>query len=133
MSFNSNTTGVTSGAGNVDQFLVLCVVFCSSYCLFFFYLQFLIGGFKLSIFLVIVFFVFLRFTVSYYPLVATNLSYNVREKTQNKQAKLKEQCRSNPAQSIPNYVRKLVSDLRQVGGFLGVFRSPLPIKLTVTI
>jgi hypothetical protein len=30
MSFNSNTTGVTSGAGTVDKILILCVVFCKS-------------------------------------------------------------------------------------------------------
>jgi hypothetical protein len=35
--------------------------------------------------------------------------------------------------SIQHYVIKLVSDLRQVGGFLGVPRFPPPIKLTATI
>jgi hypothetical protein len=45
--------------------------------------------------------------------------------------------RSNPVRgevySIQRYVIEFVSDLRQVGGFLWVFRFPLPIKLTVTI
>jgi hypothetical protein len=45
--------------------------------------------------------------------------------------------RSNPVRgevySIQRYVIKFASDLRQVGGFLWVFRFPLPIKLTVTI
>jgi hypothetical protein len=44
---------------------------------------------------------------------------------------------SNPANgevhSIQHYVIKLVSDLRQVGGFLQVLRLPPPIKLTATI
>jgi hypothetical protein len=35
--------------------------------------------------------------------------------------------------SIQHYVIKFVSDLRQVGGFLGVLRFPQPIKLTATI
>ena len=35
--------------------------------------------------------------------------------------------------SIQHYVIKFVSDLRQVGGFLRVFRFPPPIKLTATI
>jgi hypothetical protein len=35
--------------------------------------------------------------------------------------------------SIPHYVIKFVSDLRQVGDFLRVHRFPLPIKLTATI
>jgi hypothetical protein len=35
--------------------------------------------------------------------------------------------------SIQYYVIKLVSDLRQVGGFLRVLRFPLSIKLTATI
>ena len=35
--------------------------------------------------------------------------------------------------SIQYYVIKFVSHLRQVGGFLLVFRSPPPIKLTTTI
>ena len=34
---------------------------------------------------------------------------------------------------IPHYVIKFVSDLRQVGGFLRVFRFHPPIKLTATI
>jgi hypothetical protein len=45
--------------------------------------------------------------------------------------------RSNPVRgevySIQRYVIKFANDLRQVGGFLWVFRFPLPIKLTVTI
>ena len=32
--------------------------------------------------------------------------------------------------SIQHYVKKFVSDLRQVGSFLQVFRFPQPIKLT---
>ena len=44
---------------------------------------------------------------------------------------------SNPADgevySIQHYVIKFVSDLRQVGGFLCVFRFPSPIKLTAII
>jgi hypothetical protein len=46
---------------------------------------------------------------------------------------------SNPADgevfSIPHYVIKVVSDLRQVGGFLRVLyiQFPSPIKLTATI
>ena len=35
--------------------------------------------------------------------------------------------------SIQHYVITFVSDLRQVGGFLRVFRFPPPIKLTATI
>jgi len=34
---------------------------------------------------------------------------------------------------IQHYVIKFVSDLRQVGGFLRVFRFPPPIKLIATI
>jgi hypothetical protein len=34
---------------------------------------------------------------------------------------------------IQHYVIKFVSDLRQVSGFLQVFRFPPPIKLTATI
>jgi hypothetical protein len=34
--------------------------------------------------------------------------------------------------SIQHYVIKVVSDLRQVGGFLWVLRFPPPIKLTTT-
>ena len=37
------------------------------------------------------------------------------------------------AYSIHNYFIKFVSDIRQVGGFLRVFRFPPPIKLTATI
>ena len=44
---------------------------------------------------------------------------------------------SNPVHgevySIQHYVIKVVSDLRQVGGFLRLLRFPHPIKLTVTI
>ena len=44
---------------------------------------------------------------------------------------------SNPAHgelySIQHYVVKFVSDLRQIGGFLRIFRFPPPIKLTATI
>ena len=44
---------------------------------------------------------------------------------------------SNPVHgevySIQHYVRKFVSGLRQVGGFLRAFRFPAPIKLTATI
>ena len=44
---------------------------------------------------------------------------------------------SNPAHGevyfIQHYVIKLISDLRQVGGFLLVLRFPPPIKLTPTI
>ena len=44
---------------------------------------------------------------------------------------------SNPAHdegySIQYYVIKFVSDLRQIGGFLRLFRFPPPIKLTATI
>jgi hypothetical protein len=36
-------------------------------------------------------------------------------------------------QSTQYYVIKFVSDLRQVGGFLWVFRFPPPIKLTAMI
>ena len=43
----------------------------------------------------------------------------------------------NPANcevySIQHYVMKCVIDLRHVGGFLGVFRFPPPIKLIATI
>jgi hypothetical protein len=35
--------------------------------------------------------------------------------------------------SIQHYVKKFVSYLRQVGGFLRVLRFPPPIKLTATI
>ena len=35
--------------------------------------------------------------------------------------------------SIQHYVIKFVSDLRQVNGFLRVFRFPPPIKMTATI
>ena len=44
---------------------------------------------------------------------------------------------SNAAQeevyTLQHYVKKYVSDLRQVGGFLRVLRFPPPIKLTATI
>ena len=44
---------------------------------------------------------------------------------------------SNPVHgevySIQHYVIKLVSDLRQLGGFLRVLQSPPPIKLTAMI
>jgi hypothetical protein len=44
---------------------------------------------------------------------------------------------SNPVHgevySIQNYVKKFVSELQQVGGFLRVLRFPPPIKLTATI
>jgi hypothetical protein len=44
---------------------------------------------------------------------------------------------SNPAHgdvySIQHYVTKIVSDLRQVGGFLRVLRFPPPMKLTATM
>jgi hypothetical protein len=36
-------------------------------------------------------------------------------------------------QGIQHYVINVVSDLRQVGGFLWVLRFPPPIKLTATI
>ena len=43
---------------------------------------------------------------------------------------------SNPVHgemySIQHYVIHFVSDLRQVGGFLWVFRCPPPIKMTTT-
>ena len=35
--------------------------------------------------------------------------------------------------SIQHYILKFVSDLRQVGGFLRVLRSPPPINLTTKI
>ena len=35
--------------------------------------------------------------------------------------------------SIQHYVKKFVSELRQVGGILRVLRFPKPIKLTTTI
>jgi len=41
-------------------------------------------------------------------------------------------CEFEP-RSIQHYVIKLVSNLRQVGGFLLVLRFPPPIKLTATI
>jgi hypothetical protein len=44
---------------------------------------------------------------------------------------------SNPVHEevylIQHYVKKFVSDLRQVGVFLRVIRFPPPIKLTVTV
>jgi len=42
------------------------------------------------------------------------------------------ESRSGDVYSIQHYVMKLVSDLRQVGGFLRVLRFPPPIKLTTT-
>ena len=41
--------------------------------------------------------------------------------------------RPDEVYSIQHYVRKFVSDLRQVGGFLRVLRFPPPIKLNTTI
>ena len=41
--------------------------------------------------------------------------------------------RSGEVSSIQHYVRKFVSDLRQVGGFLRVLRFPPTIKPTATI
>ena len=41
--------------------------------------------------------------------------------------------RSSQVYTIHYYVMKFVSDLRQVGGFLRVFRFPPPIKLTAMI
>jgi hypothetical protein len=43
------------------------------------------------------------------------------------------ESRSGEVYSIQRYVIKFVSDLRQVGGFLRVFRFPPPIKLTATM
>ena len=40
---------------------------------------------------------------------------------------------SGEVNSIQHYVKKFVSDLRQVSGFLRVIRFPPPIKLTPTI
>ena len=40
---------------------------------------------------------------------------------------------SRPGWGVQHYVMKLISDFRQVGGFLRVLRFPPPIKLTVTI
>jgi hypothetical protein len=40
---------------------------------------------------------------------------------------------SRSGRSVQHYMIKFVSDLRQVGGFLQVFRFPPPIKLTATI
>jgi hypothetical protein len=40
---------------------------------------------------------------------------------------------SRSERSVQHFVIKLVSDLRQVGGFLRVLRFPPPIKLTATI
>ena len=46
-------------------------------------------------------------------------------------------CDSNPvhdkAFSMQHYVMQVISDLRQVGGFLRVLRFPLPTKLIATI
>jgi hypothetical protein len=43
------------------------------------------------------------------------------------------ESRSGEVYSIQQYVIKLVSDLRQVGGFLRALLFPQPIKLTATI
>jgi hypothetical protein len=43
------------------------------------------------------------------------------------------ESRSGEMYAIQHYVIKFVSDLRQVSGFLLVFRFHLPIKLTATI
>ena len=43
------------------------------------------------------------------------------------------ESRSDEVYSIQHYVTKFVSDLRQVGGFLRVFRFPPPIELIATI
>jgi hypothetical protein len=43
------------------------------------------------------------------------------------------ESRSSEVCSIQHYVINFVSDLRQVGGFLQVFRFPPPIKLTARI
>ena len=40
---------------------------------------------------------------------------------------------SNPVHGEVYSIQHYVSDLRQVGGFLRVFRFPLPIKLTATV
>ena len=40
---------------------------------------------------------------------------------------------SRSDRGVEHYVIKLVSDFRQVGGFLRVLRCPPPITLTVTI
>jgi len=40
---------------------------------------------------------------------------------------------SRSGRGVQHYVIKLVSDLRQVGGFLRVLRYPPPIKLNATI
>ena len=40
---------------------------------------------------------------------------------------------SRSGRGVQHYVIKLVSDLRQVSGFLRVLRFPPPIKLTTTI
>jgi hypothetical protein len=40
---------------------------------------------------------------------------------------------SRSGRGVQHYVIKFVSDLRQVSGFLCVFRFPPPIKLTATI
>ena len=43
------------------------------------------------------------------------------------------ESRSSEMYSIQHYVIKVVSDLRQVGGFHWVLRFPPPIKLTLTL
>ena len=40
---------------------------------------------------------------------------------------------SQSGRGVQHYVKKFVSDLRQVSGFLRVLRFPLPIKLTTMI
>ena len=40
---------------------------------------------------------------------------------------------SRQGQGVQHYVIKCVSDLRQVGGFLRVFRFPPPLKLTAML
>ena len=40
---------------------------------------------------------------------------------------------SRAGRGVQHYVITFVSDLRQVGGFLLVFRFPTPLKLTATI
>jgi len=41
--------------------------------------------------------------------------------------------KSRSGRGVQHYVIKFVSDLRQVGSFLGVLRFPPPMKLTTTI
>ena len=42
-------------------------------------------------------------------------------------------CNPGEVYSVQHYVKKFVSNLRQVSGFRGVLRFPPPIKLTATI